>query len=66
MNQRRPLRYGDALYRVTKQNGARILAVLALGLAFSCWPLVIAFGHLARKQFAGPGRAARDWPPPVS
>ncbi|MGH3913470.1 MAG: DUF4190 domain-containing protein [Pseudonocardiaceae bacterium] len=31
------------------------LAILALALGFSCWPLAIVFGHLARRQIARSG-----------
>ncbi|MGH8920148.1 MAG: DUF4190 domain-containing protein [Actinomycetes bacterium] len=33
------------------------LAVLALALGFSCWPLAIVFGHLARRQIARTGES---------
>ncbi|MGH3899952.1 MAG: DUF4190 domain-containing protein [Pseudonocardiaceae bacterium] len=35
------------------------MAILALTLAFSCWPLALAFGHLARKQIRRTGESGR-------
>ncbi len=35
------------------------LAILALPRGFSCWPLAIAFGHLARRQIARTGESGR-------
>ncbi|MGH3914033.1 MAG: DUF4190 domain-containing protein [Pseudonocardiaceae bacterium] len=31
------------------------MAILSLTLAFSCWPLALVFGHLARKQIRRTG-----------
>lgn len=35
------------------------LAILALALAFACWPLALVFGHLARRQIRRTGERGR-------
>ncbi|MGH3914163.1 MAG: DUF4190 domain-containing protein [Pseudonocardiaceae bacterium] len=35
------------------------LAILALALAFACWPLALVFGHLAHKQITRTGERGR-------